>query len=401
MATKEHKDHERGGAGQGVLFLRSLRSFGAKVFLLFFLLPPTAWAGEFRGAWVAAVHNINFPAAQGQSIEAQKTQILRILETAKRCRLNALMVQVRPEGDALYASRFEPWSRFLTGTQGVNPGYDPLAFFISEGKKRSIEIHAWLNPYRASASFSKANAANHVTKRFPQYTYKVGTVLLMDPGAPEVQDHVVNVVRDIISRYDVAGIHFDDYFYPYPTNSGSVYSFPDEATFRQYGGGLSRGDWRRSNVNTLIRKVSSVVHSKPGAKFGVSPFGIYQPGVPAGTTAGVDMFNQLYADPLKWMREGWIDYLSPQLYWREGGPQSFSLLLRWWRSPQANPRGVAIWPGIAVDRLGSHGWQSGEIGGQLQLEKSLGPRGQGGFILWNIKALQNGTKGVDAVVAGN
>lgn len=360
-------------------------------------------AGEFRGAWVASVHNINFPSKRGLSVAAQKSEIIRMLEVAKRCRLNALMVQVRPEGDALYASRLEPWSRYLTGTQGQNPGYDPLAFFISEAKKRSIEVHAWMNPYRAAANFSHPRAANHISRRFPQYTYKIGTVLMMDPGSPEVQDHVVNVVRDILSRYDLAGVHFDDYFYPYPTTGGHVYPFPDDKTYaayRQRGGGLSKADWRRDNVNTLIRKVGQVVRSaKPGAKFGVSPFGIYQPGVPVGIKAGVDMFNQLYADPLKWMREGWIDYLSPQLYWREGGPQSFSLLLRWWRSPEANPRGVPIWPGIAVDRLSSHGWPSAEIARQLQLEQSIGPRRQGGVIFWNIKPLQSGTKGVDVVVA--
>ena len=208
-----------------------------RLLFVLLLLPVAVMAGEFRGAWVASVHNINFPSGQGQSVEAHKTQIIRTLDAAKRARLNALMVQVRPEGDALYASRLEPWSRYLTGTQGVNPGYDPLAFFISEGKKRSIEIHAWMNPYRAAASFSQARTANHVTKRFPQYTYKIGTVLLMDPGAPEVQEHVVNVVRDILSRYDVAGIHFDDYFYPYPTNSGIVFSFPDDATYAKYGAG--------------------------------------------------------------------------------------------------------------------------------------------------------------------
>jgi uncharacterized lipoprotein YddW (UPF0748 family) len=373
-----------------------------KLALLFLLLPVLTMAGEFRGAWVASVHNINFPSGSGQSVESQKAQIVRLLDTAKRCRLNALMVQVRPEGDALYASRLEPWSRFLTGSQGRNPGYDPLAFFISEGKKRGIDIHAWLNPFRASASFSNSRASNHISKRFPQYTYKIGSVLIMDPGSPEVQDHVVNVVRDILSRYDVAGIHFDDYFYPYPSDGGHVYSFPDEATYARYGKGMSKGDWRRENVNTLIRKVSSVVHSvRPGAKFGVSPFGIFQPGLPVGTTAGVDMYNQLYADALKWMRSGWIDYLAPQLYWRDKGPQSFSLLLKWWRSPQVNPRGVPVFPGIAIERLSEHGWAIDEITRQLQIEKNTSPRGQGGFILWNIQQLKNGTKGVDAVVAEN
>ncbi len=372
-----------------------------KLFFALLLLPMTLMA-EFRGAWVASVHNINFPAEPGMTAEAQKAQIVRILDAAKRNRLNALLVQVRPESDALYSSPIEPWSRFLTGSQGVSPGYDPLAFFIAEGKKRGIAIHAWLNPYRGAATAAKPRSSNHITKRFPQYAYKIGSVLWMDPGAPDVQNHIVNVVRDILKRYDVAGIHFDDYFYPYPTDSGHIYPFPDDVTYAAYrsrGGSMGKSDWRRDNVNTLIRRVGALVRSeKPGAIFGISPFGIFQPGVPAGTTAGVDMYTHLFGDPLTWMREGWIDYLAPQLYWRDNGPQSFSLLLRWWRGTQANPRGVPIWPGIAVDRLTEKGWPSSEIARQIDVERNTAPRQRGGFILWNMKALQNNTKGVNAVI---
>lgn len=374
-----------------------------KLFLLALLMPVMAFGEDFRGAWVASVFNINFPSEPGLSAETQKAQIIRTLDTAKRCGLNALMVQVRPESDALYMSNIEPWSRYLTGTQGQSPGYDPLTFTIAEGSKRGIAIHAWLNPYRGGANISQARTANHVSKRFPQYAYRVGNVLWMDPGAPQVQDHILTVVRDLLQRYNLAGIHFDDYFYPYPTDSGQVYPFPDDATFAAYrarGGALSKADWRRDNVNTLIRRTGQLVHAvKPGAKFGVSPFGIYRKGVPATVKAGVDQYEQLYSDPVKWMREGWIDYLAPQLYWKDNGPQSFTALLRWWRGPEANPRGVPIWPGIAVDRLTSHSWPSGEIADQLRIERSIGPRNKGGFILWNIKAIQQNTKGVAAVVA--
>ncbi len=365
------------------------------------LLPLTAFA-DFRGAWIASVHNINFPSAPGLSADAQKAQIIRLLDAAKRNGLNAVMLQVRPESDALYPSSLEPWSRFLTGTQGVSPGYDPLAFAIAEGKKRGIGIHAWINPYRGAASAGKARASNHIINRFPNYAYKIGSVIFMDPGAPEVQNHIVNVVRDLVKRYDLGGVHFDDYFYPYPAEGGKLASFPDDTTYAAYrarGGTLSRPDWRRDNVNSLIRRVGQTVHAeRPGAKFGVSPFGIYRPGVPSGTTAGVDMYNHLYADAVKWMREGWIDYLSPQLYWRDGGPQSFSLLLKWWRGPEANPRGIPIYPGIAVERLSEKGWPAAEIGKQLQIERATGPRNGGGYIFWNIKALQNNTKGVNAVI---
>jgi uncharacterized lipoprotein YddW (UPF0748 family) len=369
------------------------------------LLPLSLTADDFRGAWIASVHNINFPSSQGLSVEGQKAQIIRLLDAAKRCRLNALMVQVRPESDALYPSRIEPWSRYLSGTQGVSPGYDPLAFFIGEAKKRGIEVHAWLNPYRGAANASLPRAANHISRRYPQYAYRIGTVLWMDPGAPAVQENIVNVVSELVERYEIAGIHFDDYFYPYPTDKGHVYPFPDDATYVAYrarGGMLPKADWRRDNVNTLIRRVAQVVHSqRAGLKFGVSPFGIYMPGVPAGIQAGVNQYEQLYGDPVRWMREGWIDYLAPQLYWRDGGPQSFSSLLRWWRSPQANPRGVPVWPGIALDRLSSHGWPSSEIARQLQVEKSVGSRLRGGVIFWNIKALLNNTKSVNVVVAGS
>ncbi len=365
----------------------------------FLVLPVQA---EFRGAWVSSVYNINFPSKTGLPAEVQKGQAIRILDAAKAAGLNAVLLQVRPESDALYASRVEPWSRYLTGSQGQSPGYDPLAFFIAEGKKRGIEVHAWLNPYRAAANAGQARTADHISKKFPQFAYKIGNVLWMDPGAPQVQRHVVAVVRDLLSRYDLAGIHLDDYFYPYPTNSGDVYPFPDQKTYAAYqasGGTLDKADWRRNNVHQLIQGISEAVRStKPGALFGVSPFGIYTKGSPPDVKAGVDQFHQLYSDPLKWMKEGWIDYLAPQLYWAEGGPQSFSSLLRWWRSPQVNPRGVPIWPGIAVDRMTSHGWPASQIATQLALEKSIGPRSRGGFLLWNIGPIKDNTKGVVPVV---
>jgi len=364
-------------------------------------LPLSAHA-EFRGAWIASVYNINFPSDSGLSESAQKAQAIRLLDAAKAAKLNAVLLQVRPESDALYASSIEPWSRYLTGTQGRSPGYDPLAFFIAEAKKRGIAVHAWLNPYRAAASAGKPRAANHISKKFPQYTYKVGSVLWMDPGAPAVQKQIVAVARDLVKRYDIAGLHLDDYFYPYPTDSGARYPFPDDKTYAAYrasGGKLDRADWRRDNVNTLVRSLSDAVHStRSGVMFGVSPFGIYTKGSPADVKAGVDQFHDLYSDPVKWMREGWVDYLAPQLYWAEGGPQSFSSLLRWWRSPSVNPRGVPVWPGIAVDRLSSHGWPASQIGTQLSLEKTISPRSHGGFLLWNIGPVAKNTKGVTSVV---
>ena len=357
---------------------------------------------EFRGAWISSVYNINFPSSPGLPAEVQRAQAVRLLDAAKAAGLNAVLLQVRPESDALYSSQIEPWSRYLTGTQGRSPGYDPLAFFIAEAKQRGIAVHAWMNPYRAAANAGQPRSENHISKKYPQFAYKIGNVLWMDPGAPQVQKHIVNVARDLAKRYDVAGVHLDDYFYPYPTNSGAVYPFPDDRTYAAYraaGGALAKPDWRRNNVNTLVREIGEAVHSaKPGAIFGVSPFGIYTKGSPPDVKAGVDQFHDLFSDPVKWMREGWVDYLAPQLYWAEGGPQSFSSLLRWWRSPQVNPRGVPVWPGIAADRMSSHGWPASEIATQLALEKSIAPRGRGGFLLWNIGAVQKNTKGVVPVI---
>ena len=374
-----------------------------KIFLFAtFFAAATMARAEFRAAWIPSVYNLSFPSGTGLSADAQRAQAIRLLDVAKAAGLNAVMLQVRPEGDALYESPIEPWSRYLTGTQGQGPGYDPLAFFISEGHKRGIEVHAWINPYRAAGNSKQSCTSGHISRRFPQFAYKIGSTLWMDPGAPAVQKHIISVVRDIVHRYDVAGVHLDDYFYPYPTNSGAVYPFPDNATYAAYrasGGSLDRANWRRNNADNLIHEISEVVHSaRPGLKFGVSPFGIYTKGEPADVKAGVDQYNQLYSDPIKWMKEGWVDYIAPQLYWADGGPQSFSSLLRWWRSPQANPRGIPVWPGIAVERLGTHGWPASEIAHQLDLEKSISPRGHGGFLLWDIGPIVKNSKGILAVI---
>jgi uncharacterized lipoprotein YddW (UPF0748 family) len=225
-------------------------------------------------------------------------------------------------------------------------------------------------------------------------------MLWLDPGSPEVQDYVVAVVRDIVRRYPVAGIHLDDYFYPYPeTYSGS---FPDSATYARYqakGGKLGRADWRRHNVNTMVQRLAAATHSRPGCVFGISPFGIYTKGQPSDVKAGLDQLNELYSDPVAWLQQGWVDYLAPQLYWDDGGPQSFSALLRWWRNPGINPRGIPIYPGIDIDRLSSKGRSIGMISRQLDLEKSIGPRPRGGFFLWDFTPLRTNLKGVRSVVA--
>jgi uncharacterized lipoprotein YddW (UPF0748 family) len=361
----------------------------------------SARAEVLKGAWVASVYNLNFPSRSGLSPETQKAQIRQIVEAAARSGLNALMVQVRPEGDALYVSRFEPWSRFLTGTQGLAPGYDPLDYFIQEGRKHGVAIHAWINPYRAAANVSEPMASNHVSRQLPGAVHRIGTLLWLDPGEPAVREHVVKVVRDIVERYPVAGVLLDDYFYPYPSRSYPKGSFPDHAFYARYGGGTNLSDWRRENINTLVKELHDTVKAvRPDALFGVSPFGIYRKGSPANVKVELDQYQDLYADPVAWLRHGWIDYLSPQLYWRDKSAQSFSALLAWWRSPAINPNGIPIYPSIAIDRLGgSYQWPSSEIASQLAIEVTTKPRSSGGFILWSVGPLLENKKGVAVVVA--
>ena len=384
------------------------RARSAACLLAFFccVVTPRAEAAEMRAAWVASVSNLNFPSKPGLSAGAQREEIHRLVDTAADAGLNALMVQVRPEADAFYASRLEPWSRFLTGTQGVDPGYDPLAVFIAEGRRRGVAIHAWINPYRA-ASGSGNRTAEHISHALPSATHRVGSWLWMDPGDPAVHDHIVRVVDDLVRRYPVAGVVLDDYFYPYPGSGIPRGTFPDQATYARYqagGGGLGVGDWRRANVDTLVHDLRRTVSAaRAGTLFGVSPFGIYRPNVPAGVEARVDQLAELYADPVNWLRQGWVDYLSPQLYWPDKGPQSFAALLRWWRSPEINPHGIHIYPSIALDRLGSgFNWPASEIAHQLQLERTIGPSDAGGgFILWNIGPLEHNQKGIAGMVAAS
>lgn len=358
---------------------------------------------EFRGAWIASVFNINFPSRPGLSAAQQQAEIISLLETARRLGLNAVLFQVRPESDALYSSSIEPWSRYLTGTQGADPGYDPLAFMIREAAKRGIGVHAWLNPYRAAGNVADARVPGHISRKYAPYCYRSGTMLWMDPGAPAVQEQVLAVVRDLVSRYQLAGVHIDDYFYPYPKNPPNVEPFPDNGTYAAYrarGGKMTKEDWRRDNVNSMIRRMREVVKSiKPACMFGVSPFGVYRRGAPAGIVVGLDQYEHIFSDPVFWLQQGWVDYLAPQLYWRDESPQSYSKLLAFWRSSQVNPRGIPIYPGMAVDRMAdSHAWPMSEIALQMALNREGSAPGGRGEIFWNIGPLQKNIKGVGDMV---
>jgi uncharacterized lipoprotein YddW (UPF0748 family) len=353
--------------------------------------------------WIPTVFNLSWPSHQSLDSASQRAELLRLLDTAKRLGLKAVFLQVRPEGDALYRSSLEPWSRFLTGTQGRDPGYDPLQFAIEAAQVRGLEVHAWINPFRACASERTSRDPRHLSRRLNRYAYWVEGTLYMDPGIQAVQDHVVRVAREIVRNYAVTGLHLDDYFYPYPKTAGVRVSFPDAATYAAYvraGGKLGREDWRRQNVNQLIARLSQAVkEERPGTQFSVSPFGIYRPGLPSGIHAQLDQYSQLYSDPVKWMKEGWVDFLVPQLYWPDKSDQSFSKLLAWWRSPQANPRGIPIYPGLAIERLHPpHNWPTREIQQQLALSRHATGGKPGGYVLFSATQLEQDVKSVQRVI---
>jgi uncharacterized lipoprotein YddW (UPF0748 family) len=318
---------------------------------------PPAIAREFRGLWVATVDNMDWPSRRDLTTEQQQAELLAILDRASALHMNAIVLQVRPEADALYESRLEPWSRYLTGTQGraPNPRWDPLAFAVREAHKRGLELHAWFNPYRAQYVRGEQVAPSHVSVRHPGWVVPYGPYRWMNPGITAVRQRMVDVLVDVVDRYDIDGVHIDDYFYPYPeTRGGRTIPFPDAATYRAYlrnGGDLSRGDWRRRNVDLLVRQFHAAVRAeKPWVKVGISPFGVWRPDNPPGIRAGIDTYSELFADSRKWLREGWLDYLAPQLYWPVSPPeQSYPVILKWW--VEENVKGRHVWPGLPLYKL--------------------------------------------------
>ncbi len=294
---------------------------------------------EFRGAWIQCV-NGQF---QGMTPQAMQAKLVRQLDNLKEAGINAIIFQVRAECDALYPSSYEPWSRFLTGVQGLppSPSWDPLQFMIDECHRRGMELHAWINPYRAKTKGTTALSPIHPYNKYPNLFVEYAGQLYFDPGFPESRKYICTIVRDIVHRYDVDAIHMDDYFYPYPTPGEA---FPDDVSFAAYGRGFTnKADWRRDNVNVLIKEIHETVRScKPWVKFGVSPFGIYrnQKNDPNGShTNGLQNYDDLYADVLLWVNNGWVDYNIPQIYWEIGHPAAdYDTLIRWWaRHSAARP----------------------------------------------------------------
>jgi uncharacterized lipoprotein YddW (UPF0748 family) len=297
---------------------------------------------EFRAAWVASVTNLDWPSSQTATPAAQQAELVTMFDGLKAAGFNAIIFQVRPECDALYISDIEPWSKYLTGSQGTAPSplWDPLAFAITEAHKRGMELHAWFNPYRAEKSVGAYTlAASHVVKQHPDWILSFaassGTAALkiLNPGLPAVRNYVSHIVTDIVRRYDVDGIHADDYFYPYPPQQ---VSHEDDSTYTVYNRGIgNRDDWRRDNVNLLMKQImDSINATKPYVRFGMSPFGIWKSGVPPGIT-GLDAYSVLYGDAIAWLHDGSIDYVTPQLYWKIGGSQDYGTLMPWWADSTA------------------------------------------------------------------
>jgi uncharacterized lipoprotein YddW (UPF0748 family) len=348
---------------------------------------PPALAREFRAAWIACIFNIDWPSSAGLSAATQQAQLRAMLDKLAALKMNAVIFQVRPQCDAVYQSSIEPWSASLTGTMGRSPGYDPLAFCIKEAHARGIEVHAWFNPFRALSNTSQQTAANHVTRVAPHITKRFGSMVWCDPAHPDTRARALNVILDVVRRYDIDGVHLDDYFYPYP--SGNL-RFPDGKTPAQ----------RRAHVDGFVSNLySAVKRQKSHVRVGISPFGIWRPGVPAGIEAGIDSYEQLAGDSRKWLKNGWVDYLAPQLYWRiSPQKQSFTTLLEWWRQQGTRP----VWPGIASARIGGpeDGRPASEITNQIDQSRRIG-KNWNGHIHWSAKSLVTNQGGIATRLANS
>ncbi len=361
------------------------------------LAPPIQ--REMRGLWIATVANIDWPSRTGLSAAQQQVELVDILDRAKTAGLNAVMFHVRPAADAVYASSIEPWAAMLSGTQGKDPGFDPLTFAVTEAHARGLELHAWINPFRAGNSRDSANlAATHLFTTRRDLVRVYGTQLWLDPGEPAIHDHVMRVVSDIARRYDIDGLHADDYFYPYQENDAAakVIDFPDSGSYARSGSAIPRADWRRNNVDRFVERMYREVHAiKPTIKIGISPFGIWRPGFPAGVN-GLDAYATIYADSRKWLQQGWVDYLAPQLYWAIAAPQqSYLALLDWWLSQST--AGRHVWPGLATYRVAdgtASAFTTAEIPNQISLTRS---RAAGtGHVLYNTSTTLRKSNGAVA-----
>jgi len=341
---------------------RQLIRLAFSLIIYFITLLPNQSLGqarpEFRGVWVATVDNIDWPSQGNFNTDSQKTEFIHLLDMHQRNGLNALIVQVRPCTDAFYPSQYEPWSEWLTGTQGKPPipYYDPLAFMVTETHKRGMAFHAWMNPYRAEFNLSNSSiSATHITKLHPEWFLTYGDKRYFDPGNKQAQQYVTAVVTDVVSRYNIDAIHFDDYFYPYRIAGKE---FPDETSYQQFGKGMKKDDWRRSNTDSIIAKLSRAIKKENSkCQFGISPFGVWRtqekdPVEGSKTNGASSNYDDLYADILLWLKKGWIDYVAPQLYWEFGHRIApYEVLLNWWSK---HTYGKQCYIGLGIYRAGTN-----------------------------------------------
>ena len=368
---------------------------------LYSYLPSTCIAQtsplyEFRAVWVATVENIDWPDKKGMSVEQQKAQFIHLLDMHQHNGMNAIVVQIRPAGDAFYPSQYEPWSEYLNGKQGLppTPYYDPLAFMIEETHKRGMEFHAWLNPYRAVFNIHTSSISpSHITKIHPDWFLNYGNIKYFNPGLPQVREHVARVVKDLVTRYDIDAVHMDDYFYPYRIAGKE---FPDEKTYRQYSRGLNKEDWRRSNCDSIIKLLFETIrNTNTRVKFGISPFGVWRnkdkDPMGSNTRAGQTNYDDLYADILLWLRKGWIDYVVPQLYWERGHKLcDYDILLDWWN---AHTYGRQMYIGHAIERAGSNAaWRDkNELPNQIKRLRTYS--GTQGSVYFNSRMFEKNPNG--------
>ncbi len=364
---------------------------------------PQPLKRELRAVWIATVENIDWPSKSGLPVEQQKAEMIELLELANDYHLNTVIFQIRPAADAFYNSSSEPWSAWLTGEQGKppDPFYDPLQFTIDECRKRGLDIHVWINPYRAIRDTATSSVSpEHITQLRPDLFLTYGPTVYFNPGLPETRDYISHITSEIVRNYDIDAVHMDDYFYPYRI---ADLEFPDDSAFHSYPMGFSpeqKDDWRRNNVDLIIRQIyDSIKAVKPHVQFGISPFGVWrnswQDSLGSATNAGQTNYDDLYSDVLKWQREGWIDYIAPQLYWQIGMKTAdYAVLADWW---SRNTYGCPLFVGQAIYRINSESkveaWQSSdEIIRQIQLNRSL-PY-MGGSIFFSAKYLRSNPGGL-------
>lgn len=325
-----------------------------------------------RAEWISSVTNIDWPSAPGLSIDEQKAEYITLLDQATANKLNAVFVQVRPTADAFWPSPYEPWSHWLTGQQGQDPGYDPLAFMVDQAHQRGLEFHAWFNPYRVSMQADpNALVPEHPARQHPEWIFEYGGQLYYNPGVPEARTFVTDAIMHAVQNYDIDGVHLDDYFYPYPVDGEEI---PDSETFAEHGAGFDNiEDWRRENINLLVSELDKRIHAaKPDAKFGISPFGIWRNKAsdPAGSnTNGMESYSAIYADSRAWVINGWVDYINPQIYWHLGHPNAdYAALVPWWADTVAGTD-VELYIGQGAYKVGEQNWDAAELSEHLTFNK--------------------------------